>query len=205
MITWIIIWLFFWVSALGFTNYLFKKYNITYYEKTWEHTIFFIFLSLVLFIVYQNQFLIYFKDFSLWNLIAVLLLFIIWLFVPNFYNNDYYSRKERFGYQLPKFFEILFQDICFLGGLLTFGISPTMFGLVFFIVHIPSVFLLPRKFALLPIFGSLFGGLIFAHLQSQGIWGFLVTLFIHLLFWSTLHYALSRSKNGFLGIMPLKR
>ncbi len=202
MITWIIIWLFFWISALGTTNYLFKNHNITYYEKSWQHTTFFIVLSLILFTVYQNQFFVYFKYFSLWHLMAILLLFILWLFVPTLYKNDYYAKKERFGYQLPKFFEILFQDICFLGGLLTFGISPAMFGLVFFVVHIPAVFLLPKKFALLPIFGSLFGGFIFAHLQIQGISGFLIALFIHLLFWATLHYALQKN---ILGITPLKR
>ncbi|OGI64517.1 hypothetical protein A3H53_00640 [Candidatus Nomurabacteria bacterium RIFCSPLOWO2_02_FULL_40_10] len=64
MITWIIIWLFFWISALGLTNYLFKEHKITYFEKSWQHTIFFIVLSLILFIVYQNQFFTYFKAFS---------------------------------------------------------------------------------------------------------------------------------------------
>lgn len=202
MLTWIIIWLTFWTSALGITSYLFKKHKITYYEKSWQHTAFFIALSLILFVVYQNQFTIYFQDFSLWNFITILVLFGLWLSVPKLYKNDYYAKKERFGYQLPKFFEIFFQDICFLGGLLTFGISPTMFGLVFFFVHIPAVFLLPKKFALLPIFGSLFGGLIFAHLQSQGITGFLIVLFIHLSFWAILHYALQKN---LLGITPLKR
>ena len=202
-ISWIIIWLFFWVSALGITNYLFKKHKITYYEKSWQHTIFFIALSLIFFVVYQDQFFVYFSDLSLWHLIAVLALFIIWLFVPSLYKNDYYAKKERFGYQLPKFFEILFQDICFLGGLLTFGLSPVLFGLIFFVVHIPVVFLLPKKFALFPIFGSLFGGLIFAYLQSQGILGFLVALLIHLSFWSTLHYLFSN--KGLFGITPLKR
>lgn len=202
MITWIIIWLFFWTSALGITNYLFKKHGITYYEKSWQHTLFFIALCLILFAVYQNQFLVYFNNLSWYHFLTALLLFTLWLSAPNFYKNDYYAKKERFGYQLPKFFEILFQDICFLGGLLTFGISPTMFGLVFFLVHIPAVFLLPKKFALLPIFGSLFGGFIFAHLQIQGISGFLIALFIHLLFWATLHYVLQRN---LLGITPLKR
>lgn len=202
MITWIIIWLFFWSSALGITNYLFKKHGVTYYEKSWQHTFFFIILCLILSILYKNQFLSYFSSFSLYHFLVVLLLFILWLSVPKLYKNDYYAKNERFGYQLPKFFEILFQDICFLGGLLTFGISPTMFGLVFFVVHIPAVFLLPKKFTLLPIFGSLFGGLIFAHLQIQGISGFLTALSIHLLFWATLHYALQKN---LLGITPLKR
>jgi hypothetical protein len=205
MFTWIMIWLFFWISALGITSYLFKKHQITYFEKSWQHTIFFIALSLALFVVYQDQFLLYFKDLSLWHLITILLLFILWLSAPTLYKNDYYAKNERFGYQLPKFFEILFQDICFLGGLLTFGISPTMFGLFFFSVHVPGVFFLPGKFGLFPTTGSLFGGLIFAYLQSKGIPGFLLALLIHLLFWSTLHYLLTKSANGFLGIAPLKR
>ncbi|MEK7495083.1 MAG: hypothetical protein AAB603_00635 [Patescibacteria group bacterium] len=203
MIIWIIIWLFFWISSMGLINYLFKKHKITYYKKSWQHTLFFIILSIILFVVYQNQFLIYFDDLSFYHLMVVLFLFILWLFVPILYKNDYYAKKERFGYQLPKFFEILFQDVCFLGGLLTFGISPVIFGLVFFIVHIPGVFLLPKKFALLPIISSLFGGLIFAYLQSQGILRFLTALFIHLSFWASFHYALS--KKHFLGITPLKR
>ncbi len=203
MISWIIIWLIFWISALGFTNYLFKKHGITYYEKSWQHTLFFIILSRILFVIYQNQFFTYFNDLSLWHLIVVLSLFILWLFVPALYKNDYYAKKERFGYQLPKFFEILFQDICFLGGLLTFGISPVMFGLVFFVVHIPAVFILPKKFALLPIIGSLFGGLILAYLQSRGIFGFLIALFIHLSFWASLHFAFSL--KDFLNITPLRR
>lgn len=202
MITWIIIWLFFWISALGLTNYLFKKHKITYYEKSWQHTLFFIVLSLILFVVYQNQFLVYFKNFSLYHLAIILFLLILWLSVPTLYKNDYYAKKERFGYQLPKFFEILFQDFCFLGGLLTFEVSPAIFGLIFFVVHIPAVFFLPKKFALLPIVGSLFGGLIFAYLQSQGIIGFLVALFIHLSFWAILHYVLQKN---ILGITPLKR
>ncbi|MFZ2523370.1 MAG: hypothetical protein WAW92_03200 [Minisyncoccia bacterium] len=202
MIAWIIIWLFFWVSGLGITNYLFKKHNITYYEKSWEHTLLFIVLSIILFIVYRNQFSVYFHNFSLPYLLTIILLFVLWLSVPTLYKNDYYTKKERFGYQLPKFFEILFQDICFLGGLLTFGISPIMFGLFFFVVHIPAVFLLPKKFALLPIFGSLFGGLIFAHFQSQGILGFLIALCIHLSFWAILHYVLQKN---ILGVTPLKR
>ena len=187
---------------MGITNYLFKRYKVTYHEKSWQHTLFFIALCLILFGVYQNQFLVYFNNLSFYHFFTILLLFILWLSAPAFYKNDYYAKKERFGYQLPKFFEILFQDICFLGGLLTFGISPTMFGLVFFIVHIPAVFLLPKRFALLPIFGSLFGGIIFAHLQIQGISGFLTALSIHLLFWATLHYALQKN---LLGITPLKR
>ena len=199
---WIIIWLIFWISALGITNYLFKRHDITYYEKSWQHTLFFIVLSLALFFVYQNQFFVYFSNISWDHLLIVLVLFILWLFVPTLYKNDYYTKKERLSYQLPKFFEILFQDICFLGGLLTFAVSPTTFGLIFFVVHIPAVFLLPKKFSLLPIFGSLFGGLIFANLQSHGVSGFLIALFIHLSFWAILHYALQKN---LLGITPLKR
>jgi len=90
-----------------------------------------------------------------------------------------------------------------LGGLLTFRISLNLFGLVFFVVHIPSIFLLPKKFAFLTIICSFFGGFIFAYLQSQGILGFLIALFIHLSFWAILHYTLS--KKDFLRITPLKR
>ena len=75
MITWIIIWLIFWSSALGITNYLFKKHGVTYYEKSWQHTLFFIILCLVLFVVYQNQFFVYFNNLSWYHLLTTLLLF----------------------------------------------------------------------------------------------------------------------------------
>lgn len=202
---WVLIWLFFWVGALGVTNFLFKKHKVTYYENPWQHSVFYLAFSLLLIGVYQSQFSLYFDSLSLYHVLIVLLLFVGWLVVPAFYKNDYYSKKERLGYQVPKFFEVLFQDLCFLGGLLTFGVSPTMFGLVFFIVHIPAVFFLPKKLALLPVFSSLFGGLVFAHLQSQGIPGFLSVLFIHLLFWIVLHYVLSRSNRSLFGITPVKR
>ncbi len=200
---WIILWLFFWASGMGLPNYLFKRYKITYYEKSWQHSFFFIFLSIIVGIVYQEQFTTYFKDISFYQIATVIFLLTLWLFVPRLYFNDYYSKNERLRYQVPKFFEIFFQDICFLGGLLTFGVSPITFGLIFFLVHIPVLFFLPKKFALLPITGSLAGGIIFASLQSKGINGFLIALFIHLLFWSTIHFFLSRKQT--FGIIPLKR
>ncbi len=202
MYFWVITWLLFWTTALGVTTYIFKKYKVTYYEKSWQHTLFFIFLSLALFVVYHKQFIFYFENISFGHIVTILSLFIAWFLIPAIYKKDWYTKKERSGYQLPKFFEILFQDICFLGGLLTFGVSPVTFGLIFFIVHIPGIFLLPKKFALLPITASLFGGLIFAYLQSKGILGFLIAFFIHLSFWASLHYTLSKK---IFGLTPLKR
>jgi len=172
---WIIIWLIFWFSIMGLPNYLFKKYKITYYQNSWQHTLFFIFSSIILFIVYQNYFSSYFNNFSLYYLLIILCLFLLWLFLPAIYKNDYYTKKERFGYQLPKFFEVLFQQFCFLAGLLTFGISPIAFGTLFFVVHIPMLFFAPKKFVFFISAGSLIGGLIFAYLQSYGIFGFLIT------------------------------
>jgi hypothetical protein len=188
---------------MGLPNYLFKKHKITYYQKSWQHTLFFISLSLILIFVYQIPFFAYFHSLSIYSLLIVLSLFLLWLFTPVLYKNDYYTKQERFGYQVPKFFEILFQQLCFLGGLLTFGFSPAMFRVVFFIVHLPMFFFVSKKFALVPIIGSLVGGLVIASLQSLGIIGFFISLFIHLLFWTTIHYFLS-GKN-FFGIVPVKR
>lgn len=204
MNTWIIIWLSFWTVVMGLPNYLFKKYRITYYENSWQHIVFFVFSSILLAIIYRNPFSLYFSDFSLYYLFMIISsLFLLWLLVPAIYKNDYYTKKERLKYQLPKFFEVLFQQLCFLGGLLTFGVSPVVFGLIFFIVHIPMVFIIPGKFSFLVITVSLIGGMVVAYLQSQGVLGFLVSLFIHLLFWATFHYFLSR--KDFLGIVPVKR
>lgn len=202
MITWITIWIILWTTVMGLPNYLYKKYKITYYQNWWQHTLFFISFLTILFIVYQNQYSIYFNNFSLHNLLIILGLFLLYFFIPATYKNTVYNKKEILGYQLPKFFEILFQQLCFLGGLLTFGVSPIAFGILFFIVHVPVIFLLPKKFAVFPITASLVGGLIFAHLQSYGIYGFLISFSIHLLFWLVFHYLLIKN---FLGITPLKR
>jgi hypothetical protein len=192
-----------WFGIMGLPNYLFKKYKITYYKKPWQHVLFYIFSIIILFIIYKDFFSMYFNKLSVYFFLAILFLFLFWIFIPSTYKNDYYLKKERFHYQLPKFFEIMFQQLCFLGGLLTFGVSPVVFGLVFFVAHIPMVFLISRKFSLSVIAASLIGGLIFAYLQSQGILGFLTSLSLHLAFWLVFHNILSR--QYFLGIMPVKR
>lgn len=201
----IIVWLIFWFGVLGIPNYLFKKRKITYYGSSLQHTLFFIFSILILFVVYRNHFYVYFSNLTLYSVITVIGMFALWVFVPSLYRSDYYTKKERLGYQVPKFFEIFFQQICFLGGLLTFGVSPITFGIVFFAVHVPIIFLIQEKFFFVPIGGSLLGGLVFAYLQSHGILGFLISLLTHLSFWLTFHFLLSSSKEGFLGISPLKR
>ena len=197
----IITWLLFWIGVMGLPIYVFKKYKVTLHEKTWQHTIFYIFSLVILLIVYKDYLYSYFNNLSLYYLLVILFLF--WFYISVSYKNDYYTRKERFNYQLPKFFEILFQQLCFLCGLLTFGVSPIIFGLVFFAVHTPFVFFVPKKFALFVICGSLIGGLVFAYLQSLGVLGFLAALIIHLLFWFVFHYILT---NKYLpGITPIKR
>jgi len=203
MNTWIIIWLIFWVSVMGLPNYLFKKYKVTYYQNSWQHTLFYIFSLIILFIVYERFFFIYFYNIPAYFLLFILCLLLFWFFLPVMYKDDYYTKKERFKYQLPKFFEIIFQQLCFLGGLLTFGVSPVLFSLIFFVVHIPMILLIPRKFAF-PVVGfSFVGGLIFAYLQSFGINGFLISLSVHLLFYLIFHYFLI--KKYFQGIIFIKR
>lgn len=201
MNTWIIIWFIFWISVMGLPIYFFKKYKITLYEKPWEHTLFYVLSLVILLIVYRNPFSTYFKNAPIYLWLIILFLFL--LFVTVKYQNDYYTNKERFNYQLPKFFDILFQQLCFLGGLLTFGFSPVIFALVFFAVHTPFVFFVPKNFAFFVTGGSLVGGLIFAYLQSQGIVGLIISLSLHLSFWFVFHYALS---NKYLGsVVPIKR
>lgn len=196
-----LIWLIFWIAGIGLPIYLFKKYQITFHQKSWQHTLFFIFLIILLFAVYQHPYSAYFNNLPSYSLPLIFFLFL--LFVSASYPNDYHTKQERFGYQLPKFFEIIFQQLCFLGGLLTFGVSPIIFGLIFFAVHTPFVFFVSKKFALFVTAGSLVGGVVFAYLQLLGVWGLMISLFVHLLFWHVFHYMLS-TKN-FLGIIPIKR
>ncbi len=198
----IITWLLFWFAGMGLPNYFFKKHKITYYENSWQHVAFFVLASVLLIVVYQNSFSLYFSDLLTFFGLAILGLFLAWLILPRLYKNDYYTKKERLQYQLPKFFEIVFQQLCFLGGLLTFGVTPLMFGLIFFVVHIPMFLVAPKKFAMVPIIASLFGGIIIAYLQSAGIWGLIASLSTHILFWVTFHYFLP--KKQFFGLEPLK-
>lgn len=188
---------------MGVPLYLFKKYKITYYEKSWQHTLFYILSLAVLFAVYGQPFFNYFSQISAPILVSLLCIFLFWLVIPIFYKNDYFTKKERLQHQIPKFFEILFQQLCFLAGLLTFNVSSIIFALIFFIIHIPIIFFLHKKLALVFITGSLVGGLIFAYLQPMGVLGFLFSLSLHLSVYLVLYYALSI--KHFWGITPIKR
>lgn len=199
----IIIWLVLWFGVMGLTNLLFKKRDFSYYKYPFQNLALFILSIFITLWVYRDVVLNYFVDISIGKILLICALFLFWIFVPYIYKNDYFSKRERISYQIPKFFEILFQQICFLGGLLTMGLSPLMFGILFFVVHIPIIFFIPSKFFLFPILGSLAGGIIFAYLQLQGVAGFLLAFFIHLVFWATTHYLFSI--NRMFGIVPIKR
>jgi hypothetical protein len=188
---------------MGVKDYFFKKYKITYYQYSWQHTLFFVFSLALLFFVYKDYFINYFDNQYLSLISSLFILFALWLLAPKFYKNDYFTNKERFLYAIPKFFEILFQQFGFLAGLLTFGLPPTLFGLVFFAIHIPVLFFIPRRFALVFIGGSFLGGIIFAYLQSLGENGFLLAVLIHFLFYICFHCALSSGR--FPKIIPHKR
>lgn len=196
-------WLVFWFGGMGFPMYLYKKFRITFYRYSWQHALFYTFLLVMLYVVYWDYYSVYFNSVSIYHLSIVIVLFLVWIFIPILYQNDYYTKDERRAYQLPKFFEIVFQQLCFLGGLLTCGLSPIIFGLIFFAVHVPFFLYIRKMFALFFTAFSLFGGVIFAYLQSVGIAGFLIALYIHVAFYVLAHYALSRRQ--FLGIEPFKR
>ncbi len=200
---WIIIWLVLWITVIGSPLLLFKKYKITFYEKSWQHTIFYILSLGLLYFVYKNPFYVYFQNLSLGYILIPICLFLLWFFMPFLYQKDFYTKQERARYQIPMFFNILFQQLCFLGGLLTFGISPTAFGLVFFIIHMPMIFFVPKKFALIAISGSLIGGILISYLQSLGFAGFLISFLVHLLFWGSVHYVFSL--KNFSGTALTKR
>jgi len=203
MITTIATWLAFWILVMGVKDYFFKKYKITYYQYSWQHTLFFIVSLVLLCFVYKNSFESYFQNQYGLVIPSILILLVSWLTVPNFYKKDYFTRKERFAYGVPKFFEILFQQLGFLAGLLTFNLSPVLFGLVFFLMHLPVLFFISRTFALTFIGGSLVGGIIFAYLQSFGVKGFLLSVFIHFFFYVLFHALLSSGR--FPKITPHKR
>jgi hypothetical protein len=203
MLTWLLIWLVLWFGVMGLPIYVFKKHGVTLYQKSYQHTVLYVAAILVLFAVYGHFYRLYFHNLSFYQTLIILTLCILWLWAPRAYKQDYYTKAERLRYQIPKFFDILFQQLCFLGGLLTFNISPLALGVLFFLVHLPGVFFLPKKFALFVSIGSLAGGLLFAYLQSQGVIGFLTALTIHLCFWIAFHYTITSTK--LLKVAPFKR
>lgn len=200
---WIPIWFIFWIGVLGIPNYLFKKYKITFYKYPWQHVIFYTVALIALFFVYQEPLLYYFQNISLIFFFILFGILLLWLLVPKCYQKDYFNKKERLHYQIPKFFDVVFQQCGFLAGLLTFGVSPIYFGLIFFLTHLPLVFFIPKKYAFVFSFGSLFGGIAFSLLHIQGVYGFLFALFLHLFFYAGFHYILSRKR--LLGETPHKR
>ena len=194
MIEWITIWIVLWGFFMGLPNYLFKKYKINYHEYSWQHSLFYIFSIFIVCAVYKDFFALYFVDIKS-VLTFFVLFFAIWILIPRLFKKDYYnSKKERLLYQIPKFFEILFQQFCFLGGLLTFGFAPAIFGLVFFFLHIPVLLFIPKSFSLVFISGSLVGGIIFASAQSFGSYGFIISLLIHLVFYLSFHALLTSGR-----------
>lgn len=203
MIPWLLIWLVFWFGAMGLPLYTFKKFGFTFYQQSYQTTVFYLCSTTLLIAVYYHSYATYFKNLTFYHLFIIPLLFLAWILLPRIYKNDYYTSTERLRYQVPKFFDILFQQLCFLGGLLTFGISPLALGILFFAVHLPGLFFLPKKFSLFVSVGSLVGGLLFAFLQSQGIIGFLVAFSIHITFWILFHYVITSTK--LLNITPIKR
>ncbi|MDQ5954267.1 MAG: hypothetical protein QG583_195 [Patescibacteria group bacterium] len=203
-IEWIIIWLVFWGAVMGGVNFLFKKYKITYYQYPWQHTLFFLFAIGTLCLVYKEYFINYFKDMPPYFIPVIFLLFISWIAIPRFYKNDYFIKTERTNYQVVKFFEILFQQLAFLGGLLTFGVAPFVFGLVFFLIHLPTALFIPKGVAVVFTSGSLIGGIIFSYLQSQGLWGFVLSLLVHITFYLVFFYKYNILKP-LLGSTPHKR
>jgi hypothetical protein len=192
-----------WFGAMGLPLYAFEKYGLTFYKQTYQTTLFYICCIVVLFAVYHNFYVIYFKSLPAYIPLVILAQFLSWVILPRIYKQDYYTSAERFRYQVPKFFDILFQQLCFLGALLTFNISPLILGTLFFLAHLPGVFFLPIKFALFVSTGSLLGGLLFAYLQSEGTTGFFIALTIHLFFWIAFHYTITSTR--LLKITPVKR
>src|SRR3989338_1896685 len=81
MITWITIWIILWATVMGLPNYLYKKYKITYFQNWWQHTLFFISFLAILFVVYQNQYSVYFNNFSSNNLLIILGLLLVYYFL----------------------------------------------------------------------------------------------------------------------------
>lgn len=203
MIIWLLIWLVLWFGAMGLPLYTFEKYGLTFYKQTYQTTLFYMCCITILFAIYHNFYFIYFKNLPVYTPLIILTQFFAWVILPRIYKQDYYTSTERLRYQVAKFFDILFQQLCFLGALLTFNISPLALGVLFSLVHLPGVFFLPTKFALFVSAGSLVGGLLFAYLQSEGVTGFLIALTIHLFFWIAFHYTITSTK--LLKIAPIKR
>lgn len=191
----LIFWLVVWGIFLGLPQlaYKLKGNNFLYQNKPYLYTIWFLIGIIVSSIFYKKYLLNYFQDNYTLLVIGILLIVVFYICIKtkNIHSSE---KKEKYNisFKIPKIFEILFQQVTFLGGLLTFNLNPIVYGLLFFLIHIPLVFLLPKRFSHSFIIGSLFGGIIFAFLQSWNMFGFLLTVFFHFTFYIILDIYLSK-------------
>jgi hypothetical protein len=189
--SWMLTWLALWSLALGVPNLLFWLRGITYQKAPWSFTLFFLGMGAVTWEVYHSVFLSYIADWNVLHIATFIGVAAVWFISPWWYRRKDNDAVTRWQYQLPKFSELLFQQIVFLGGLLTFGVSPFRFAATFFVMHLVLMVLMEWRFASLFVAGSLVGGMTFAYLHLQGMYGFIVACLVHVLFYIAFHDAIA--------------
>lgn len=205
--SYIILWLAMWFGIMGIPNYFFGIGRTNYYQQPIRNIVWYTAGISVLVYVFYSSLEKYFDPIlnnfeSQLFFIAISIIFlVIWIVVPLFLHNDYYNNsRERTSYQMTKIFEILFQQLCFLSGFILFDLPWYIFGVIFFVIHLPVPLIIPRRLGIITAAASLPGGLIFALLHSYGPIGFLVATTIHCTFYLMLPFIYSFRK-----IRPVKR
>lgn len=181
---------------IGIPQLLYRVYgkSFLYQNKSCTYTGWFLMGNILTILYYKKYLINYFDNNYLLLCLGTVCIVLLYFFVKTKNVHDIESKSTyNLKFKVPKIFEISFQQITFLAGLLSFGISPLFYGILFFGIHIPLVFVLPKRFSYSFIGGSLFGGIIFAYLHTMGVFGFLLATLVHFLFYILLDMYLSKS------------
>lgn len=198
-----LVWLILWFGIMGLPNYFFGKGKTSYWEHPLRNIIWYSFGLLCIFLIYNDFLFAYFTHNQ--NQIAFLIVcittFIVWIIFPFFLHKDYYQNyNQRLRYQITKIFDITFQQMCLLSGFLLLDVAWYLFGIIFFLIHIPVPFIIPKRLGIITAAASLPGGIVFGYLISLGPIGFVCGVALHFAFYITIPFVYS-----FTQIKPVQR
>lgn len=186
-----IIWILVWFIVMGVPNYLFGKGLTDYTKHTILHSLWFIFGCVVLYVSYKDYLLGYFADSITIQITSLVTLSFLWLFVVPVVIEKwdlYQDMTNRYRYNIVKVFEVLLQQLCLLSGYLAFDLPWYYFALIFFIIHTPVPYIIPKRLGFITMIASLPGGALFALLYSLSPIGFFLAFGLHLAFYACMPF-----------------
>jgi len=177
LIVWITIWYFVWGTFNIKLRWSLEQFKS---KKYVGRGLFFLFAFLIIYFLY-NRFLI---TYSAQLLISVIIANMIGVYLG--FKNSFFKKftKDRY-FLLFQTFNILFQQSMVIASIYLikniFGDNYTHFhyGLWFFLVHLPVLFLPCARLRILYLIYSLFGGVIFSYTIANYQYGLIINFLFH--------------------------